>query len=381
MSERSKYKHDCNHVMCIWTKSRFFNDFTRFFMLFLQRKIHYSNNCKVSENFTKIVRLEGVSLKQILKNSFALSLDRRSRWKKTFREILRDRWLYLLMLPGIIWYLIYRYLPMFGLYIAFNEFSFAKGIFGGEFVGLKYFWYIFFEHRNFWQLVINTLLINVYKLIFYFPMPIIFALMLNEIRSTRYKRTLQTLIYLPHFVSWVVFGSIVITFLNPTEGIVNQFIQFLGGSPIFFLSDPKYFRPIVVISDIWKEAGYGTIIYLAAITGVDPALYEVGRIDGASKLQTALYITIPCISETIVVMLLLDIGRMMNVSFEQIYVLANPTVYETGDVISTYVYRLGLGQGRFSLTTAIGLFQSVVGFVLLTTCNAISRKAFDKGLW
>ena len=320
-------------------------------------------------------------MKQILKNSFDLSLDRRSRWKKTFREILRDRWLYLLMLPGIIWYLIYRYLPMFGLYIAFNEFSFANGIFGGEFVGLKYFRYIFFEHRNFWQLVINTLLINVYKLIFYFPMPIIFALMLNEIRSTRYKRTLQTLIYLPHFVSWVVFGSIVITFLNPTEGIVNQFIQFLGGSPIFFLSDPKYFRPIVVISDIWKEAGYGTIIYLAAITGVDPALYEVGRIDGASKLQTALYITIPCISETIVVMLLLDIGRMMNVSFEQIYVLANPTVYETGDVISTYVYRLGLGQGRFSLTTAIGLFQSVVGFVLLTTCNAISRKAFDKGLW
>lgn len=305
----------------------------------------------------------------------------RSHWKKLGRELIRDRWLYLLMLPGIIWYLIYRYLPMLGLYIAFNEFSFAKGIFGGEFVGLKYFQYIFFEHRNFWQLVINTLLINVYKLIFYFPMPIIFALMLNEIRSTGYKRTLQTVIYLPHFVSWVVFGSIIITFLNPTEGIVNQIIQACGGQPVFFMSNPQYFRPIVIISDIWKEAGYGTIIYLAAITGVDPSLYEAGRIDGATKWQTAWYITLPCISETIVVMLLLDIGRMMNVSFEQIYVLANPTVYETGDVISTYVYRLGLGQGRFSLTTAIGLFQSVVGFILLTTCNTISRRVFDKGLW
>lgn len=305
----------------------------------------------------------------------------RSHWKKLGQELIRDRWLYLLMLPGIIWYLIYRYLPMLGLYIAFNEFSFAKGIFGGEFVGLKYFQYIFFEHRNFWQLVINTLLINVYKLIFYFPMPILFALMLNEIRSTGYKRTLQTVIYLPHFVSWVVFGSIIITFLNPTEGIVNQIIQACGGQPVFFMSNPQYFRPIVIISDIWKEAGYGTIIYLAAITGVDPSLYEAGRIDGATKWQTAWYITLPCISETIVVMLLLDIGRMMNVSFEQIYVLANPTVYETGDVISTYVYRLGLGQGRFSLTTAIGLFQSVVGFILLTTCNTLSRRVFDKGLW
>lgn len=320
-------------------------------------------------------------MKQPASAAMASSGRRSDYWRKLGNDLLRDRWLYLLMLPGIIWYLIYRYLPMLGLYIAFNEFSIAKGIFGGEFVGLKYFKYIFFEHRNFWQLVINTLLINVYKLIFYFPIPILFALMLNEIRSTVYKRSLQTLIYLPHFVSWVVFGSIIITFLNPTEGIVNQIIQAFGGKSIFFMSDPKYFRSIVVIADIWKEAGYGTIIYLAAITGVDPSLYEAGRIDGASKWQTARYITLPCISETIVVMLLLDIGRMMNVGFEQIYVLSNPTVYATGDVISTYVYRLGLGQGRFSLTTAIGLFQSVIGFILLTTCNTISRRFFDKGLW
>ncbi len=302
-------------------------------------------------------------------------------WHKLGVDLLRDRWLYALILPGFIWFLIYRYLPMAGLSLAFQEYDMKGGLFGGEFVGLKYFQYIFFEHRNFWQLVWNTLIINIYKLIFYFPIPILFAMFLNEILSDRYKRVLQTIIYLPHFVSWVVFGSIIITFLNPTEGIVNQIIQLFGSEPIFFLSDPKYFRGIVVISDIWKEAGYGTIIYLAAITGIDPTLYEAGRIDGASRWQSMRYITLPCISETIVVMLLLDIGRIMNVGFEQIYVLANSAVYSTGDVISTYVYRLGIGNGRFSLTTAIGLFQSVIGFVMILSCNAISRKVADKGLW
>ncbi|MFR8088820.1 MAG: ABC transporter permease [Lachnospirales bacterium] len=302
-------------------------------------------------------------------------------WHKLGVDLLRDRWLYALILPGFIWFLIYRYLPMAGLSLAFQEYDMKGGLFGGEFVGLKYFQYIFFEHRNFWQLVWNTLIINIYKLIFYFPIPILFAMLLNEILSDRYKRVLQTIIYLPHFVSWVVFGSIIITFLNPTEGIVNQIIQLFGSEPIFFLSDPKYFRGIVVISDIWKEAGYGTIIYLAAITGIDPTLYEAGRIDGASRWQSMRYITLPCISETIVVMLLLDIGRIMNVGFEQIYVLANSAVYSTGDVISTYVYRLGIGNGRFSLTTAIGLFQSVIGFVMILSCNAISRKVADKGLW
>ena len=272
-------------------------------------------------------------------------------WQKLRNDIFRDRWLYLLILPGIVWYLIYRYLPMAGLSLAFHEYDIKGGMF------------------------------NVYKLIFYFPVPILFAMFLNEILSDGYKRVLQTLIYLPHFVSWVVFGSIIITFLNPSEGIVNQIIQIFGGKPIFFLSDPKYFRGIVILSDIWKEAGYGTIIYLAAITGIDPALYEAGKIDGATRWQAMRYITLPCISETIVVMLLLDIGRIMNVGFDQIYVLANSAVYSTGDVISTYVYRLGIGNGRFSLTTAIGLFQSVIGFVMIVSCNALSRRFADKGLW
>ncbi|MGI5900430.1 MAG: ABC transporter permease [Christensenellales bacterium] len=302
-------------------------------------------------------------------------------WRRLGRDIIRNRWLYLLLLPGIAWFLVYRYLPMLGLYIAFSDFSIVKGIWGSDFVGLQYFKYIFFEHRNFWQLVRNTLLINVYKLAFYFPIPILLALLLNEIVFLRYKRVLQTVIYLPHFVSWVVFGSIIITFLNPSEGIINQLIQLFGGQPVFFMSNPKYFRSIVVASDIWKEAGWGTIIYLAAITGIDPTLYEAARIDSANKVQIMRYITLPSISETIVIMLLLDIGRIMNVGFEQIFVLANSTVYSTGDVISTYVYRIGIGNGRFSLTTAIGLFQSVIGLVLLLSCNALSRRFFDKGLW
>lgn len=233
------------------------------------------------------------------------------------RDIVKNRWLYLMLVPGVIWFLIYRYLPMLGLYIAFCDFNVVKGIKGSEFVGLKYFKYIFFEHRNFWQLVENTLAINVLKLIFYFPAPIIFAIMLNEIMNVKYKRTLQTLIYLPHFVSWVVFGSIIITFLSPTDGIVNQVIKLMGKEPIFFMSEPKYFRWIVVASDIWKEAGWGTIIYLAAITNIDPQLYEAAKIDSANKLQLIRYITIPCISETIIVMLLLDIGRIMNVSLNR----------------------------------------------------------------
>ncbi len=302
-------------------------------------------------------------------------------WHKLGVDILRDKWLYLLILPGFIWYIVYRYFPMAGLTLAFHEFNIKKGMFGGEYVGLKYFQYIFFEHRNFWELVRNTLLINVFKLLFYFPAPIVLALMLNELNRSGYKRVMQTIVYLPHFVSWVVFGSIMITFLSPTDGIINQIIKLFGGQPIFFLSEPKYFRGIVVIADIWKEAGYGTIIYLAAITGIDPTLYEAGKIDGASRLQQTWYITLPSISETIVVMLLLDIGRIMNVGFEQIYVLQNSAVYSTGDVISTYVYRIGIGNGRFSLTTAIGLFQSVIGFIMIVSCNAISQRIAGKGLW
>lgn len=322
---------------------------------------------------------------RIASSSESNRLQKKAARAKYFQRLKIDLWnqryLFLLLLPGFIWYIVYRYWPILGLSIAFKEFSFTGGMFAGEWVGLHYFKYIFFEHRNFWQLVRNTFLINVYRLIFYFPIPIILALMINEISRLRYKKIIQTTIYLPHFVSWVVFGSIVIRFLAPEGGLVNEIIKLFGGEPIFFLSKTQYFRPIVVISDIWKQAGWGTIVYLAAITSIDPSLYEAAKIDGASKLQNIWYITLPSIANTIVMLLLLDIGRMMEVGFEQIYVLSNPTIYEVGDVISTYVYRVGIGNGRFSLTTAIGLFQSVIGFTMLMVSNTFSKKVLGKSLW
>ena len=297
------------------------------------------------------------------------------------RDIWRNRYLYYLLLPGLIWYVIYRYLPMFGLLIAFKDFSFSRGVFGSNWAGLRYFEFIFFRHREFYQILTNTFLINFYRLVFYFPVPIIIALMLNEVQSTKFKRIVQTTIYLPHFVSWVIFGGIAIQFLSPSTGVVNAFLGLFGVEPIFFLVRPNLFRGIVVATDIWKSAGWGTILYLAALTGVDPELYDAAYIDGANRWQQLWNVTLPSISGTIIVILLLNIGNILDVGFEQIYVLYNPTVYRVGDVISTYVYRVGIGNARFSLTTAIGLFQSLVGLVMISTCNYISRRALGKSIW
>lgn len=297
------------------------------------------------------------------------------------KELKKNKYLYLFLLPCVVYFIVYRYLPMVGLVIAFKEFNFAKGIWGGEWVGLKYFRFIFTEHKEFYSILRNTLLINLYKLIFGFPVPIIIALMINEVKNIKLKKLVQSSVYLPYFVSWVVFGGIIMQFLSPSTGIVNEIIRFFGGQPIFFMTEEKYFRSIVVISDIWKTAGWNTIIYLAAITSLDQNLYEAAYIDGANKFRQIWHITIPGISETMVVLLLLNIGTLLAVGFEQIYVLYNPTVYSVGDVISTYVYRVGIGKGRFSLTTAIGLFQSVVGLVLISVSNFTVKKLFDKSLW
>lgn len=296
-------------------------------------------------------------------------------------ELKRDRFLYLLLAPGIVWLIVYKYLPMFGLVIAFKDFNFSKGILGSDWVGLHYFKYIFTQDVDFFNIFRNTLLISLYKLIFSFPVPIILALMLNEIVHLRFKKFLQTSIYLPYFVSWVIFGGIIIQFLSPQYGVVNEIIKLFGGHSVYFLAEPKYFRSIVVITEIWKNSGYATIIYLAAVTGVDPGLYEVCTLEGANRFQKAFYVTLPCIADTIVVMLLLTVGRMMEVSFDQIFVLYTPTTYRVGDVFSTYIYRLGIGQGRFSLTTAIGLFQSAVGLILIVIANFASRRISHRSIW
>ena len=297
------------------------------------------------------------------------------------KKMKRDKYLYLMILPGVLFMVLFRYLPMGGLVIAFKDFSLRKGIWGSDWAGLENFRFIFTRNPDFYQIVKNTLVINLLKLLFAFPMPIILALLINELKGKRLKKWIQTSVYLPYFVSWVVFGGIVIQFLSPGTGVVNRLIELFGGQSIPFLQEEQYFKGIVVLTDIWKGAGWGTIMYLSALTGIDQEIYEAAKIDGAGRLQMIWNISIPGISDTIVVLLLLQIGAMMDVGFEQIYVLCKPILYSVGDVISTYVYRVGIGNAQFSMTAAVGLFQSAVGLILIILCNKICRKFFEKSLW
>jgi putative aldouronate transport system permease protein len=294
--------------------------------------------------------------------------------------VLKHKYLYLMLLPGLIWYFIYKYLPMYGLIIAFKDFNFRKGIWDSPWVGLKHFEFLF-SYPDFYRIVANTVMINVYELVFSFPAPIILALLLNELKNMVFKRTIQTIVYFPHFLSWVVFGGIIIQLLSPNEGVVNHVRELLGLEPIHFMVKSEFFRPVVVLSLILKESGWGAIIYLAALSAIDPEQYEAATIDGASRWQKLWQITLPGISNTIILLLILKIGSMLDFGFEQIYVLYNPSVYDVGDILSTYIYRIGLQDGRFSLTTAIGLFQSVIGFVLIYSANKLAKRYSENSLW
>ncbi len=306
---------------------------------------------------------------------------RRSRWQKRVLVLLRSRTLYFMVAVGFVFMIIFRYLPMGGLIIAFKKYSFRKGIFNSDWAGFQQFEFIFTKNPDFYNILRNTLVINLLKLLFCFPAPIVLALMINEVRGVRLKRAIQTAIYLPHFVSWVVFGTIVVQFLSPSSGLVNEIIKLFGGQPVFFMRESKYFYAIVVLSDIWKSAGWGTIMYLSALTGIDQELYQAARIDGANGLQCVRHVSLPGISDTIVVLLLLQIGQLMDVGFEQIYVLSRPILYSVADVLSTYIFRVGVGQAQFSMTAAIGLFQSVVGMTLIVLANFACKKLFEKNLW
>jgi len=309
---------------------------------------------------------------------------RKHRKLRILKRIGEDRFLLLLLAPGVIWFIIYRYLPMAGLVIAFKDFSFSKGIFGSVWVGLDNFRFLFFEQSDFYNILRNTLLINTYRLIFSFPAPIILALAINELKSPqlgKFKNIVQTAVYIPHFVSWVIFGGIIVQFLSPSNGLVNQLLGLFGIKPIYFLTDPDWFQTVIVVTDIWKTTGWGAIIYLAALAGVDPSLYDAAEIDGAGSFSQIIHVTLPAIADTIVFIMLLNVGRILMIGFEQIYVLYNPMVYEVGDVISTYVYRVGIGNAQFSLTTAIGLFQSVIGLIMIAASNWASKKWLDRGLF
>ena len=296
------------------------------------------------------------------------------------RYIWRYKYLYLLLIPAILYFFIFHYVPMYGVIISFKDYSFKKGILGSDWVGLENFIYMF-NLSDFYRVFWNSFCLSFLRLIFEFPVPIIIALLLNEIGSKRFKKITQTAIYLPHFISWAVIGGILVNFLSPTWGVVNDIIQRLGFEPIFFLGDPKYFRTTVVISSIWKEAGWGTIIYLAAITGMDMEQYEAATLDGANHWQRLIYITLPNIKTTIILMLILRMGSIMSNGFEQIYTLQNTQNLSVSEVFETYTYRVGLLGGRFSFATTVGLFASVISMIFLLTTNFISKKMGEETIF
>ena len=288
--------------------------------------------------------------------------------------------LYLMMIPGLAFLILFKYVPMYGLTIAFQDFNILAGISGSEWVGWANFQKLL-GSSEFYQVFTNTLLISIYKLVFQFPIPILFAILLNEMRSMFVKRTIQTVIYLPHFLSWVVVSGLFVSILSTPGGLLNQVIQALGGEPIAFMMEKSFFRSVVVTSNIWKDAGYGAIVYIAAISGIDQEIYEAARVDGAGRIRQIIHITIPGLASTIVLMFILRLGQLLNAGTEQILMMYNPVVYEVGDVIGTYVYRMGIGKMDYSFSTAVGLFESVVGFILLMSGNFLCRKLVNRSIW
>ncbi len=295
------------------------------------------------------------------------------------RDIRKNYGAYLLILPAILYYTIFCYKPMYGIIIAFKDFSPGKGIFGSPWVGLKHF-EAFFSSYYFWRLLKNTLSISLTSIVFGFPAPIIFALLLNEIRNMKFKRVVQTVTYMPHFISLVVICSLIKLF-TAEDGIITSLLSVVGFEPVTMLSKSRYFVPLYVISGIWQEVGWGSIIYLSALTAIDPGLYEAATIDGATRWQQTLHVTLPGITSTIIIMLILRMGSVMSVGYEKIILLYNEGIFETADVISTFVYRKGLQQFQWSYSTAVGLFNSVINFAIVFAVNQISRRVSEVSLW
>ncbi len=309
----------------------------------------------------------------------AATFQKDSKRRSFIQKVKRSGFLYLLFLLPLAYYVIFCYWPMYGVTIAFKDFKIRRGILGSDWVGFEHF-ERFITDPYFWKLVRNTLLLNIYNVIFGFPAPIILALLMNELRNAGFKRVVQTVSYLPHFISTVVVVGMIVNFLS-SGGFLNNMLKSLGMQSVQFLVEPQWFRTIYIVSGIWQEIGWGTIIYLAALAGVDVEQYEAAVIDGAGRFRQILNITIPGIAPTISIMLILRLGNIMGVGFEKILLLYNGATYETADVIATYVYRRGLLDSDFSYGTAIGLFQSGIGIFFLLTANAISRRLSETSLW
>lgn len=299
---------------------------------------------------------------------------------KRLKLDLKNHWqMYLIALPVVVYFLIFNYAPMFGIVMAFEKFQIKKGIFGSQFVGLANF-KRFFTSPFFWRLIKNTLLISFYGLLFSFPLPIIFALCLNEVRNKRFKKTVQTISYLPYFISVVVVVSILFDF-GKANGLITNIATFFGWDGGAVISSAKWFRSLYIGSNLWQHMGYNSIIFISALAAVDPTLYEAAKIDGANRWKQTLHVTLPGIASTIIVLLILRLGQIMGVGYEKIILMYGPSTYETADVIASYVYRVGILDADYSYSTAVSLFNSIVNLVVLFSANFISRKVNETSIW
>ena len=305
---------------------------------------------------------------------------RLTRGQRRLKKILCNWQLYLFLVPAIVYFLIFRYYPMLGAQIAFKRFKSVPGIWGSSWVGFKHFEY-FFKTPDFKRLITNTLAVSVETLLISFPVPIILALLLNQLPSKKYKKLVQTTIYAPHFISTVVLVGIVFLFTSPRNGIINHLIAALGGERIHFTGEPAWFRPLYIGSDIWQNAGWGSIIYLAALSGINPELHEAAIMDGANKYQRVWHIDVPGILPTVVIMFILSAGKVMTVGFEKAFLMQTSLNISVSEIIQTYVYKRGIQQQQFDFSTAVGLFESVVNLILILTVNFISKKVTDSSLF
>lgn len=302
------------------------------------------------------------------------------RWQPAIRRIWKFKLMYMLLLPAFVWVFIFDYLPIYGISVAFLDYNFIQGFTASDWVGLKYFRTLF-ESEMFLNAFKNTLIINLYKLISGFACPILLALALNEIRVKWFKKTLQTAVYLPRFVSWVVYGGIITLLLSPETGVVNGIIEWFGGTPAYLLAEPAYFRTILVVTDAMKEMGWAAIIYIAAIAGLNPEVYEAAVMDGATRLQRILHVTLPGITSTIVVMFILRVGFIMSAGLDQVLNLYNPMVFQVGDILDTYIYRVGIEQFNVSLAAAADVIKGVIGLVMVLAANTFTKRINGSGIF
>jgi putative aldouronate transport system permease protein len=318
-------------------------------------------------------------LSEVNMKKTTIELKRKSLIEKIIIDYRMNKFIILMALPVLAYYLIFHYGPMYGILIAFKNYSPVKGIMGSTWVGLKHF-KDFFNSYYAWRVIRNTLLLNFYQLIFGFPAPIILALLLNEIKNNVFKKTVQTVTYLPHFISMVVICGMIVDF-TAKNGLINDIVTLFGGERVSYLLKPEWFRTVYIASGIWQGIGWGSIIYLAALSGIDQELYEASAIDGSNRWHQLIHITLPSIAPTIIILLILNIGRMMSEGAEKVILLYNPNTYETADLISSFVYRRGLVESNYSFSSAVGLFNSVVNLILLGSANYISKKVNETSLW